>query len=100
MIKFGIKDRIKAKIYGTGWMIKYFRNDIKQSKSYIRQENELLNDTRKLGHLPEGVSQNDVRFAKVDKKYLKEVIKSDKEELSKWERIRNMMKKRKLEKVM
>jgi hypothetical protein len=94
-----VRDWVKSKVYGVNWMINYLKTDIKNSKYYISKENELLRDTRKLGHLPEGVSQNDIRFAKVDKRYLKEVLKDDKKQLGKWLKIRNMMYRKRMKKV-
>jgi hypothetical protein len=90
---------IKSKVYGVNWMINYLKADIKQSKYYRSKENELLRDTRKLGHLPEGVKKGDIKFAREDKKYLKKVIKDDKKQLEKWQKIRNMIRRRKLKKV-
>jgi hypothetical protein len=92
-------DWVKSKVYGINWMINYLKGDIKNSKYYVRKENELLRDTRKLGHLPEGVSKNDIRFAKADKRYLKEVIKSDKKQLKKWQKIRNIMYRKRMKNV-
>jgi hypothetical protein len=98
-MKMSLIEKIKSKVYGINWMINYFRNDIKQSKYYLSKENELLRDTRKLGHLPEGVKKEDLKFAREDKIYLKKVLKNDRKQLKKWQKIRSMMYRRKLKKV-
>jgi len=86
-MKISLSDRIKAKFYGSGWLEKYYKGEVKDQQYYLKENKRLLYDVKKLGHLPPGVSQTDVAWAKADKKLLPKIINESKKQLRKWKEL-------------
>lgn len=91
------KDRIAKAIYGTNWEIKFRKMEIRDSKILINRNRQKIQKLRK--KFPYRKWLEEARPYKTEIEFYEDRKKDSEKKLKKWMKIRDLMKGKKLRKV-
>lgn len=93
-----LKERFAKAVYGADWEIKFRKMEIRNADHYIKENKNMIRKLKK--KLPYRKWLGESRPYRRDIEFFEGQKKENKEKLRRWQKIRDLMKSRKLKKVM